>query len=91
MNLKQEIVLNDVSGKRGQSKVFVTITDSRIEIGFEGYGTAADGGGARRLNRGSPVLVQINDGKPEVAILNDINSERPVIVELEKAHESCRK
>ena len=59
----------------------------QLMIGFDGYGECgAD------VNTGTPVLIEVWDGKLRVIVFGDINEEDPThVIELEAARESNRK
>jgi hypothetical protein len=66
-------------------KVKVLSEGGKIWIQPQGYGEkcAEDG-------QGFPVGIEIWQGRLRLIVFNDINSEDPIIINLENARESCR-
>ena len=66
-------------------KVNILSEGGKIWIGAKGYGEkcAADG-------EGSPIGIEIWQGRLRLIVFADINSEDPQIIDLEKAKEFCR-
>lgn len=83
----QTIKLQDMSGgNKSDLPVTVEVTEQGIFIGFQGYGDLYSSEG-----NGKPVLIELWNGVPRVVIWEDINTEDPQIIPLDKALETNRK
>ncbi len=80
-----DFVLNEYDGEE-KLKVGVTETTNSIEIVPEGYGDFGSEDGC-----GVPILIEIYEGRLRLVVWNDINSEDPMIIDMESARESNRK
>lgn len=73
--------------KRRTVPVVVKLSPAYLELCPEGYGEKSS-----KDSQGSPVILEVHEGKLRLIVFADINSEEPThVIDLEGASESARK
>ncbi len=80
-----DFILNEYDGEE-KLRVKVKKTPNSIDIVPEGYGDFGSEDG-----HGVPILLEIYEGRLRLIVWNDINSEDPMIIDMEGAKETNRK
>ncbi len=83
-----KLVDQQATSRRNRRSIPVQIqmSDAYIEIAPEGYGekTATEG-------HGSPIIIEVHEGKLRLVVYGDINREEPTdVISLEGARETAR-
>ncbi len=80
-----DFILNEYDGEE-KLRVRIKKTSNSIDIVPDGYGDFGSEDG-----QGVPILLEIYEGELRLIVWNDINSEDPMIINMEGAKETNRK